>query len=68
MFSRDGFGPQQPLEAIGIVWSVEVDGVQQEVAGLGPEATVSDLATFPYLSRTASLIFSLSPVFMISLL
>jgi hypothetical protein len=62
MFSGEGFGPPQQLDAMGIVLAAGVDGVQQESAGLVPGATVPDLATSPYLSRTASLIFSFSPV------
>jgi hypothetical protein len=61
MFSRDGLDPPEQQDAMEIVWAVGVEGVQQAAAGLVPGATVSDSATFPYLSRTASLIFSFSP-------
>jgi hypothetical protein len=68
MFSRDGLDTPEQQDAIGIAWAVGVEGVQQEAAGPVPGFTVSDLAILPYLSRTASLIFSFSPVSISSLL
>jgi hypothetical protein len=47
---------------MGSVWELGVEGVQQEAAGVIPGAAVSAWAIFPYLSRTAPLIFSFSPV------